>query len=90
MATKVRTGCDAQALVEHLFEQVLTDPERAELLIWIHRWEAANPDADPAHRVTGWIDVAYAFQARPDRRPHTEASAVTSARWPDGVAARFA
>jgi hypothetical protein len=53
-----------EQLVEHMFDQVFTEDERAELLVWIHRWEAANPDVDAAHRVTGWIDVAYAFQAR--------------------------
>jgi hypothetical protein len=90
VATKVRARFDAEALVEHMFEQVLTGPERAELLIRIHRWEAANPDADPAHRVTGWSDVAYAFQARLDGRPQTEAAPGTSARWPDGVVARIA
>ena len=47
-----------------MFDQVLSATERAELLVWIRRWDAANPNADPAHRVTGWIDVAYAFQAR--------------------------
>lgn len=90
MATKVRTRFDVEALVGHMFEQVLTGPERAELLIWNHRWEAANPDLDPAHRVTGWIDVACAFQARLDGRPQTEAAPGTAAWWPDGVAARFA
>jgi hypothetical protein len=52
------------SLVEHMFDQVLGEPERAELLLWIREWEAANPDVDAAHRVTGWIDIAYAFQAR--------------------------
>ena len=53
-------------LVDRIFDQVLGDDERAELLEWIREWEAANPDVDAAHRVTGWIDVAYAFQARAD------------------------
>lgn len=57
---------DLEELIEHMFEQVLDGPERAELRVWIEEWEAANPDADAAHRVTGWIDVAYAFQARAD------------------------
>jgi hypothetical protein len=53
-----------QTLVDHMFDQVLEADERAELLVWIREWEAANPDVDNAHRITGWIDVAYAFQAR--------------------------
>lgn len=56
------------ALVDHMFELVLDDAERRELLTWIQAWEAENPDVDAAHRVTGWIDVAYAFQARADRK----------------------
>ena len=58
-----------------MFDQVLSASEREELLVWIHRWEAANPDADPAHRVTGWIDVAYEFQARSQPRRATTESA---------------
>lgn len=57
---------DLDDLIEHMFEQVLDAAERAELRTWIEAWEAANPDADAAHRVTGWIDVAYAFQAHAD------------------------
>jgi hypothetical protein len=53
-----------EQLVEHMFDQVFSEAERAELLVWITRWEEANPGVDPAHRVTGWIDVAYSFQAR--------------------------
>jgi hypothetical protein len=56
-----------ETLVDHMFDQVLEAPQRAELLQWIRAWEAANPDVDSAHRITGWIDVAYAFQARSDR-----------------------
>ena len=52
-----------ESLVDRLFEQVLDPAERAELLIRIREWEAANPDVDSAHRITGWIDVAYEFQA---------------------------
>lgn len=40
--------------------------ERAELLTWIRAWEDAHPDVDNAHRITGWIDVAYAFQSGAD------------------------
>lgn len=59
---------DLEALVHHMFDQVLEESERAELLGWIQKWEAQNPDVDPAHRVTGWIDVAYAFKSRTDVR----------------------
>ena len=71
----VRTPLNVEALVEHMFDQVLTESERAELLVWIRRWEAAHPDADPSHRVTGWIDVAYAFQTRTEPRLAPERSA---------------
>jgi hypothetical protein len=64
VTSRVDRPLDVDRLVEHMFDQVLDDHERAELLVWIKRWEVANPDADAAHRVTGWIDVAYAFQAR--------------------------
>ena len=77
-------------LVDHMFDRVLEAPERAELLSWIETWEADNPDVDNAHRVTGWIDVAYDFQARREGRLQTEASTASSAWWPDGVSARFA
>ena len=52
-----------------MFSEVLSEPERAELLTWIEAWEAAHPDVDAAHRVTGWIDVAYDFQSRRTRMP---------------------
>ena len=51
------------ALVDNMFANVLTVDERRELLVHIRAWEEANPDVTPAERVTGWIDVAYAFQA---------------------------
>jgi hypothetical protein len=57
------TPSNVERLVEHMFDQVFGEEERAELLACIHEWEAANPDVDPAHRVTGWIDVAYLYQA---------------------------
>ena len=47
-----------------MFAEVLTPEERAGLLEWIRVWEEANPGATSAQRVTGWIDVAYAYQAR--------------------------
>ena len=69
-------------LVDHMFDQVLDDEERAELLVWIRRWEDRNPGVDPAHRVTGWIDVAYEFQARRDGTPVP----TSSTSWPHGTA----
>ena len=60
-------------LVDRMFSEVLTAEERAELLEWITAWEAENPDAPAAQRVTGWIDVAYAFQA--SKAPGARASA---------------
>lgn len=59
---------DLARLVNHMFEAVLSEDERAELLVWIRRWEAKNPGVDAANRVTGWIDVAYEFQARREGR----------------------
>ncbi|MBK9739133.1 MAG: hypothetical protein IPO93_06420 [Actinobacteria bacterium] len=68
MAPRLALPQDLEELIEHMFEQVLDAAERAELRAWIEEWEAAHPDADAAHRVTGWIDVAYAFQAGADSR----------------------
>lgn len=62
------TSAYLAGLIDHMFEQVLGRRERAELLLWIREWEDANPNVDAAHRVTGWIDVADAFQARIDGR----------------------
>ena len=50
-----------------MFDQVLGESERAELMRWIHEWESAHPGIDAAHRLTGWIDVAYAFESRRGR-----------------------
>ena len=66
MVARLVRPADLEPLVHHMFDQVLEESERAELLLWIRRWEADNPDVDAAHRITGWIDVAYAFQARSD------------------------
>ncbi len=55
---------DVAALVDSMFGEVFTLDERADLLTWIHAWEAENPDVSAAERVTGWIDVAYSFQER--------------------------
>jgi hypothetical protein len=63
VATRSNASASIESLVDHMFDQVLTADERAELLIRIRAWEAANPDVDNAHRITGWIDVAYEFQA---------------------------
>ena len=54
---------DLASLVDTMFSEVLTPEERGELLVHIREWEKQNPDVTPAQRVTGWIDVAYAFQA---------------------------
>lgn len=79
------------ALIERMFDQVLNEDERVELLSWIEEWEAANPDADSAHRVTGWIDVAYSFQARTNQTPRPRSSArVSSSGGPVLRAARSA
>ena len=64
MANVVATKLTLETLVNHMFDQVLESPERAELISWIREWEDANPDVDNAHRITGWIDVAYDYQAR--------------------------
>jgi hypothetical protein len=66
VAKQVVTPGNIERFVDQMFDQVFSESERAELLVWIHRWEAENPDVDSAHRVTGWIDVAYSFQARTD------------------------
>jgi hypothetical protein len=64
VARQVVTPTSIEHLVEHMFDQVFTEAERAELLECIRAWERANPDVDAAHRVTGWIDVAYDYQAQ--------------------------
>jgi hypothetical protein len=63
VAKQVVTQSNVERLVEHMFDQIFADDERVELLACIHEWERANPEVDPAHRVTGWIDVAYLYQA---------------------------
>ncbi len=70
-----------------MFELVLDESERCELLEWIREWEAANPSVDAAHRVTGWIDVAYDFQARVDARSISRdpAEARPPRQWSSGV-----
>lgn len=77
MRSRPRAQLDVAALVDRMFGEVFTDEERADLLAWIRAWEAENPDVTAAERVTGWIDVAYAFQERgvslPSWRPPTAA-----------------
>ena len=67
MARPVDPSRTIEKLVDHMFDQVFADAERTELLTWIRRWDIENPDVDAAHRLTGWIDVAYAFQMRRTR-----------------------
>ena len=61
-----------------MFGEVFTPEERGNLLTWIQAWEDENPGVSAAERVTGWIDVAYAFQERgvsvPSWRPPMTAS----------------
>jgi hypothetical protein len=64
MRSLPRAHLDVAVLVDRMFGEVFTAEERADLLTWIEAWEAENPDATSAERVTGWIDVAYAFQER--------------------------
>jgi hypothetical protein len=64
MRSRPRAQLDVAALVDRMFGEVFTDEERADLLTWIRAWESENPDVTAADRVTGWIDVAYAFQER--------------------------
>lgn len=72
---------DLAALVDNMFSNVLGPDERAELLVRIREWEQLNPDVSPAQRVTGWIDVAYAFQT--EQRPHV--TGVTETEAPRGT-----
>lgn len=64
MGKPVSTPPDLERLVDRMFEQVMSESERSELLVCIREWESANPKVDAAHRVTGWIDVAYDLRAR--------------------------
>ena len=64
MMSPSRTRLDVTVLVDTMFAEGLMPDERADLLTWIHAWEAENPDVTAAERVTGWIDVAYSFQER--------------------------
>ena len=80
MSDPEATRPNLSTLVDHMFDRVLEAPERAQLLSWIEAWEADNPDVDNAHRVTGWIDVAYSFQAQLDRDAEIHAR-VHTARW---------
>jgi hypothetical protein len=64
MGSRPRAQLDVAALVHSMFGEVFTADERADLLTWIQAWEVENPEVTAAERVTGWIDVAYAFQER--------------------------
>jgi hypothetical protein len=64
MGSRPRAQLDVAALVDSMFGEVFTAEERADLLAWIQSWETENPEVTAAERVTGWIDVAYAFQER--------------------------
>jgi hypothetical protein len=75
---KERTPANIDGLVDRMFDQVLSEAERAELLDRIREWEAANPDVAPAQRVTAWIDLAYELQAsHRDVRPSASSHANT-------------
>ena len=64
MRSRPRAQLDVVVLVDSMFGKVFTQEERADLLTWIQAWEDENPRVTAAERVTGWIDVAYAFQER--------------------------
>ena len=57
------TPPEISALVDNMFSEVFTPAERQELLVRIEAWEDENPGLTGAARVTGWIDVAYSYQA---------------------------
>ena len=69
MAKRTRVPADVATLVDHMFEQVMGEAERAELLASIKAWEAENPEVDSAHRVTAWIDIAYEVRSRANAGP---------------------
>lgn len=69
VAKRTRVPADLATLVDHMFEQVMGEAERAELLACIKTWEAENPDVDSAHRVTAWIDIAYDVRSRANAGP---------------------
>jgi hypothetical protein len=83
MRSRPRAQLDVAVLVDSMFGEVFTVEERVDLLTWIRAWEAENPDVTAAQRVTGWIDVAYAFQERgvsvPSWRPPAPAAASAEA-----------
>jgi hypothetical protein len=51
------------SLVDNMFRDVFTDEERAELVERIKVWEVDHPGLTPSQRISGWIDLAYDFQA---------------------------
>lgn len=56
-------GASIDGLVENMFRDVLAEDERAELVERIRAWEVENPDLSPGQRISGWIDIAYDYQA---------------------------
>lgn len=74
------TTRDVSALVDHMFADVFTAEERVGLLEWVSRWDAENPDVAAAPRVTGWIDVAYAYQEHLKTHPVADAREAREAR----------
>jgi hypothetical protein len=69
MPSRTRAPLVVSDVVNRMFADAFTDDERTELAQWIEAWDAANPDVPQAQRLTGWIDVAYAFQERGASRP---------------------
>lgn len=68
---------DISSLVDNMFRDVFTPDERRALLERITAWEAQNPGLSAGDRVTGWIDIAYEFQAR--QQPETERTYASAA-----------
>jgi hypothetical protein len=64
MPSRTRAPLVVADVVNRMFADAFADDERTELAQWIEAWDAANPDVPQAQRLTGWIDVAYAFQER--------------------------
>lgn len=62
MAKKDPRAADIGGLVDHMFQDVFTEVERAALRDRIAVWESNNPGVTQAERVMGWIDVAYQYQ----------------------------
>lgn len=63
MAGKPEQGKSTAELVDSMFGSLFDEQERAQLLARIEAFDSDNPGLSNAQRITGWIDVAYAFQA---------------------------